>query len=117
MPAALVIPALDEEDVLGAVLASVDRSLVRDVIVGDNGSRDRTAEVARAGGAVVVHVAERGYGAACAGALSALAPDIDLAVFLDADGSHHPAELQRLSQPITARHPHLVLRSPAPRTL
>src|ERR1700682_662742 len=33
VPAALVIPALDEEDALGAVLASVDRSLVRDVIL------------------------------------------------------------------------------------
>lgn len=113
MPAALVIPALDEEDALGAVLASVDRSLVRDVIVGDNGSRDRTAEVARAGGAVVVHVVERGYGAACAGALSVLAPDIDLVVFMDADGSDDPAEMERLSGPITAGHADMVIGSRA----
>ena len=113
MPTALIIPALDEEDALGEVLASIDRSLIRDVIVSDNGSRDRTAEVARAGGAVVVHVAERGYGAACAGALSALAPDIDLVVFMDADGSDDPAELERLSGPITAGHADLVIGSRA----
>jgi glycosyltransferase involved in cell wall biosynthesis len=113
VPAALVIPALDEEDALGAVLASVDRSLVRDVIVGDNGSRDRTAEVARAGGAVVVHVAERGYGAACAGALSALAPDIDLVIFMDADGSDDPGEMERLSGPIIAGNADLVIGSRA----
>jgi len=113
VPAALVIPALDEEDALGEVLAAVDRSLVRDVIVGDNGSRDRTAEVARAGGAIVVHVAERGYGAACAGALSALAPDIDLVVFMDADGSDDPTEMERLSGPITAGHADLVIGSRA----
>ena len=69
VPLAVIIPALDEEDAIGAVVASIDRTLVRDVIVGDNGSRDATAEVARRGGAVVVRVGERGYGAACAGAL------------------------------------------------
>lgn len=113
VPAALVIPALDEEDALGAVLASVDRALVRDVIVGDNGSRDRTAEVARAGGAVVVHVAERGYGAACAGALSVLAPDVDLVVFMDADGSDDPSEMAQLIEPITGGEADLVIGSRA----
>jgi glycosyltransferase involved in cell wall biosynthesis len=113
MPSALVIPALDEEDALGAVLAAVDRSLVRDVIVGDNGSRDRTAEVARAGGAVVVHVAERGYGAACAGALSLLADDIEVVVFMDADGSDDPAEMSRLVEPIVAGRADLVIGSRA----
>jgi glycosyltransferase involved in cell wall biosynthesis len=113
VPAALVIPALDEEDALGAVLASVDRSLVRDVIVGDNGSRDRTAEVARAGGAVVVHVGERGYGAACAGALSGMAPDIDIVVFMDADGSDDPAQMTQLLEPIEAGRADLVIGSRA----
>jgi glycosyltransferase involved in cell wall biosynthesis len=113
VPAALVIPALDEEDALGAVLAAIDRSLVRDVIVGDNGSRDRTAEVARAGGAVVVHVGERGYGAACAGALAVLAPDIDVVVFMDADGSDDPAEMAQLLGPIRAGHADMVIGSRA----
>jgi glycosyltransferase involved in cell wall biosynthesis len=113
VPAALVIPALDEEDALGAVLASVDRALVRDVIVGDNGSRDRTAEVARAGGAVVVHVRERGYGAACAGALAVLAGDVDIVVFMDADGSDDPAQMRELLEPIEAGRADLVIGSRA----
>jgi len=45
---ALIIPALDEESAIGTLLDAVDRTLVRDVIVGDNGSRDATADVARA---------------------------------------------------------------------
>jgi glycosyltransferase involved in cell wall biosynthesis len=44
---ALIIPALDEEHAIGPLLGEVDRALVRDVIVGDNGSRDATADVAR----------------------------------------------------------------------
>ncbi len=100
VPVALIIPALDEEHAIGALLAAVDRKLIRDVIVGDNGSRDATAEVARAGGAEVVHVAERGYGAACAGALSRLREDVDVVLFMDADGSDDPAETPAVLQPI-----------------
>jgi glycosyltransferase involved in cell wall biosynthesis len=90
VPVALIIPALDEEHAIGALLAAVDRRLIRDVLVGDNGSRDATAAVARAGGAEVVHVAERGYGAACAGALTRLRDDVDVVLFMDADGSDDP---------------------------
>jgi glycosyltransferase involved in cell wall biosynthesis len=109
VPAALIIPALDEEDALGPLLAAIDRSLVRDVIVGDNGSVDRTAEVARAGGATVVRIDERGYGAACAGALELLAPDVDLVVFMDADGSDDPAEMAALMDPIIRGEADLVI--------
>lgn len=111
MPAALIIPALDEEDAIGPLLAAIDRTLVRDVIVGDNGSRDRTASVAAAGGATVVHVAERGYGAACAGALERLAADIDTVVFMDADGSDDPAELPLLLEPLVRGEADLVIGS------
>ena len=111
MPTALIIPALDEEDAIGTLLAQIDRAAVRDVIVGDNGSRDRTAEVARAGGAMVVHVAERGYGAACAGALALLADDVEVVVFMDADGSDDPAELPLLVAPIVRDEADLVIGS------
>jgi glycosyltransferase involved in cell wall biosynthesis len=105
----LIIPAQDEEHAIGALLAAIDRTLVRDVIVGDNGSRDRTAEIARAGGATVVHVAERGYGAACAGALELLADDVDCVIFMDADGSDDPAELPALIAPIVRGEADLVI--------
>jgi glycosyltransferase involved in cell wall biosynthesis len=108
---ALVIPALDEEDAIGALLGGIDRRLVRDVIVGDNGSRDRTAEIAARGGATVVRVAERGYGAACAGALERLAPDVEIVVFMDADGSDDPAEIALLVGPILAGRADLTIGS------
>jgi glycosyltransferase involved in cell wall biosynthesis len=110
---AVIIPALDEEDAIGAMLAGLDRTLVRDVLVGDNGSRDATAEVARRGGASVIHVAERGYGAACAGALSMLAADVEVVVFMDADGSDDPAELPMLIAPILDGRADLVIGSRA----
>ncbi|HWT78452.1 MAG TPA: glycosyltransferase, partial [Candidatus Methylomirabilis sp.] len=39
-----IIPALDEEGAIGETVARLDRSLVQDIIVVDNGSRDRTVE-------------------------------------------------------------------------
>lgn len=108
---AAVIPALDEERSIGDVLDGLDLRVVRDVIVGDNGSRDHTAEVARAHGATVVSVPERGYGAACAGALACLAPDVEVVVFVDADGSDDPADLARLLRPILAGEADLVIGS------
>lgn len=108
---ALVIPALDEERSVGGVIAGFARGRVRDVIVGDNGSRDRTAEVARAHGATVVSVPERGYGAACAGALRHLRGDVEIVVFADADGSDDPADLEALLRPILADEADLVIGS------
>lgn len=112
MPAvALIIPALDEEHAIGALLDGVDRRLVRDVIVGDNGSRDGTADVARQRGAEVVNVSERGYGAACAGALAQLREDVGIVLFMDADGSDDPAEIAKLLAPIEDNRADLVIGS------
>ncbi len=97
----VVIPALNEEAALGHVLRELPRERVRRVVVGDNGSTDRTAEVARAAGAEVVHEPRRGYGAACLAALSLLADDPpDVVVFLDGDRSDRPEQLERLLGPI-----------------
>src|SRR5687767_6438079 len=84
-----VIPALDEEASLPLVLADLPRPLVRRVVVADNGSRDRTALVARAGGAVVVASSRRGYGSACLSGLDYLRrhDPPDIVVFVDADHS------------------------------
>jgi glycosyltransferase involved in cell wall biosynthesis len=107
----LIIPALDEEHAIGPLLEAIDRELVRDVIVGDNGSSDATAAVARARGAEVVAVAERGYGAACAGALTRLRDDVEIVVFMDADGSDDPAEIPLLLAPILENRADLVIGS------
>jgi len=106
---ALVIPALDEEAAIGAVVRAVPRGLVDEVVVVDNGSTDRTAEVARSAGARVVLERRRGYGAACWAGLQALAPETGVVAFLDGDGSQDPAEIERLLAPLAAGRADLVL--------
>lgn len=59
----IVIPCLNEESGLPAVLRTIP-SFVDEVVVVDNNSTDRTAEVARAMGARVILELERGYGRA-----------------------------------------------------
>jgi glycosyltransferase involved in cell wall biosynthesis len=105
----LVIPALDEEAAIGTVVRAVPRALVSDLVVVDNGSSDRTASVAAAAGARVVREPRRGYGAACWAGVTALSGDIEVAAFLDGDGSQDPAELGRLLAPIAAGQADLVL--------
>jgi len=85
-------------------------SILEQVIVVDNGSRDRTAEVAAAGGAVVVHEPQRGYGAACSAGIRAV-QDPDILVFLDADGSFDAREIPLLVGPIQGGEAELVLGS------
>jgi glycosyltransferase involved in cell wall biosynthesis len=109
--AALIIPALDEEPAIGQTLGNVPRDLYRVIIVADNGSRDRTAEIARAHGATVVSEPERGYGAACLRAIAALPQDIEAVVFMDADASDDPAEAAMLLQPIYEGRADLVIGS------
>ena len=111
---AVIIPALNEQQALPLVLREIPHARVRRVIVADNGSTDRTAEVARQNGAEVVHEAERGYGAACLRALSHLAADPpDIVVFLDGDYSDYPSELPSLVDPILAGDADLVIGSRA----
>jgi glycosyltransferase involved in cell wall biosynthesis len=108
---ALIIPALNEEESLPRLLRSLPPSLFQLVVVADNGSTDNTREVARRGGAMVVTQRERGYGAACLAAISALPPEIDTLVFLQADCSEDPAEATHLLQPIAQNRADLVIGS------
>lgn len=106
---AVVIPALNEERAIGKVLAAIP-SWVDTVIVGDNGSTDSTADIARRHGAQVVFEPRRGYGSACLKAMAALdAPDV--LVFLDGDFSDHPEEMHSLVDPIVQGEADLVIGS------
>jgi glycosyltransferase involved in cell wall biosynthesis len=82
-------------------------------VVADNGSRDRTREVATAAGAVVVPAARRGYGSACLAGLDWLRrhgpPEV--VAFVDADLADRPEELPRLVAPIEAGVADLVIGS------
>lgn len=106
---ALVIPAFNEAEVIGATLAGLPPGLFTQVIVAVNGSTDRTATCARDAGATVVEVAERGYGVACLAALEMI--DADAVCFLQADGSEDAREFARLAEPIARSEADMVLGS------
>lgn len=112
----VVIPALNEEKSIGHVLADIPREAVRHVIVVDNGSSDRTEEVAVSAGAKVLREPEKGYGAAClkgiAWSLSQSTPP-DVVAFLDADYSDHPQQLPEVLAPIERDKADLVIGSRA----
>ena len=100
---AVLIPALDEEATLPGLLSDLREQPVGPILVVDNGSKDRTHEVAVAGGAEVLSAPERGYGAAClAGIEHLLARPMppDILVFLDADHAEGPAQITELVGPI-----------------
>jgi glycosyltransferase involved in cell wall biosynthesis len=101
MRIAVIIPALDEERSLPKVLAEVPRSFASEVVVVDNGSRDRTAEVAKAAGATVLSEPRAGYGQACLTGIAYLetAPP-EIVVFVDGDYSDRASEMTALVAPI-----------------
>lgn len=98
--AAIIIPALNEEEALPLVLREIPRELAPCVIVVDNGSRDRTVDVARAGGALVVKEEQRGYGRAVQRGVANLPPACDVVVVMDGDHSDYPEDLRNLLAPI-----------------
>jgi glycosyltransferase involved in cell wall biosynthesis len=102
---------LNEEEAVAHVIADVPRDLVDEVIVVDNGSTDRTGEVARAAGARVVREERRGYGYACAGGVTAAGDEFDVLVFMDGDGSDDAGQMQALIEPIERDEADLVLGS------
>lgn len=106
----VIIPALNEESSIGAVLKAIPAS-VAEVIVVDNGSTDATAAVALSAGATVVAESRRGYGAACLRGMAALGEDTTIVVFMDADYSDHPEELPSLTAPILEGKADMVIGS------
>jgi uncharacterized protein len=107
---AVVIPALNEERSIGAVVEQIPE-WVDNIFVVDNGSTDNTATAALdSGKAEVVNQPERGYGAACLAGIAA-AGSADIIVFLDADLSDYPARMALLVDPLADGEADLCLGS------
>jgi len=106
---AVIIPALNEERSIGKVIGAIPE-WVDQVVVGDNGSTDLTAQVAREHGALVAHEPRRGYGSACLAAMAAM-NDADVVVFMDGDFSDYPEEMALLVDPIVNADADLVIGS------
>ena len=95
----IVMPALNEEEAIGSVIAEVEAKLPGiHVLVVDDGSTDRTAEIARAAGARVLSLPYNlGVGGAMrAGFKYARQHDYKNVVQVDSDGQHDPAGVPTL---------------------
>ena len=98
-----IVPALNEEGSLGQIIDEIrgfDPGF--EIVVVDDGSTDRTAEVAASKGAVVVPLPFNiGIGGAVqTGYQYAYENDLDLAVQVDGDGQHDPKELPAILGPV-----------------
>src|SRR5260221_9634697 len=91
MNISVIIPALNEAGNIHRLLDQIQRNVVSDIIVVDNGSTDTTVVEARAAGAQVVSEPRRGYGYACA-AGGAAATSAEILAFLDRDCSFVSAQ-------------------------
>lgn len=109
-----IVPALNEQDSLARVIAEI-RAADPDfeIIVIDDGSVDRTADVAAAAGAIVVRMPFNvGIGGAVQTGLQyAHAHGFDIAVQVDADGQHDPREISKLLEPLIADEADVVVGS------
>lgn len=108
-----VIPALDEEQSIAPVIRDLLSGGADLVIVADNGSRDRTVQVAQAAGARVVPATLRGYGSACLAALAAVPSEAQAVVFCDADGADDLSRLEAVTGPVLRGEADLVVGSRA----
>jgi glycosyltransferase involved in cell wall biosynthesis len=99
----IVIPAHNEEGAIGAVLAAlrgVTHPAIREVIVVDDGSSDRTGEIAQASGVRVIRQpSNRGYGAALKAGIRAASSEYVLT--MDADGQHRLEDVLKLCDAVS----------------
>ena len=112
----VIIPAFNEEGAIQKVIHDIPKALVRDVIVVDNNSTDRTSEVAGSHGAIVLHEQRQGYGWACLKGMKYISENEikpDIVVFLDGDFSDHPEEMSKVVEPLLTRGMDMVIGSRA----
>ena len=97
----VIIPAFNEEQSIGKVVASIPGNVVNEIVVVNNNSIDNTSAEARNAGATVLNETFQGYGAACLNGIQYLQnKNIDIIVFMDGDYSDYPEEINLLVEPI-----------------
>ena len=106
----VIIPALNEEESIGKVIADIP-DFVDEVIVVDNGSDDDTISKAESAGATVLSENEIGYGAACLKGIDYAKDKTDIIIFLDGDYSDYPSEMNLIVEPIINENYDFVLGS------
>ena len=99
----VIIPAFNEAKSITHVIEDIPKGLTHEVIVVNNASQDKTELRAEEAGATVLREDRQGYGYACLKGIEYLKKadyQPDIVVFLDADYSDSPDEMDRLVQPI-----------------
>lgn len=112
----VIIPAFNEENAVGKVIAEIPKDLVQEVVVVNNNSNDQTAIVAAQAGATVLDERRQGYGFACLKGIDFVRKQSevpDIIVFLDADYSDYPEEIHDLIKPIIEQNYDMVIGSRA----
>lgn len=106
------LPAYNEEVAIGSVVLGA-RNYVDQVVVVDDGSSDRTAEIAEAAGAIVLkHEVNTGYGGAIKDCFEvARTYGADVLVILDGDGQHDPSDIPSLVEPVVQEEADIVIGS------
>lgn len=110
----ILMPAFNEENTIEKVIADI-RHNTRDIdiLVVDDGSKDKTSEKAKKTGAIVIrHIYNMGYGAALqTGFKYALKKNYDYAIQVDADGQHDPKSIHNLLSVVTNNEADVALGS------
>ena len=106
----VIIPALNEAESIGQVVASMPWELIAECLVVSNGSTDATEAVAAAAGARVI-TSPRGYGEAMHAGVAAARPESTILVMLDGDGSDDIGQIRSFIDPIARNEADFVIGS------
>jgi glycosyltransferase involved in cell wall biosynthesis len=113
MKTVIVIPVFNEEKTIGNVLSDLNKNNYNDIIVVDDASSDKSAEIARNYNCMIIeHLINRGQGAALkTGIVLALNGGADYIVTFDADGQHQVGDIKLLLEPLYAKKCEVTLGS------
>ena len=99
----IIIPAYNEEKTIAKVIKDLKKNKYENIIIIDDGSKDKTYDVAKKSGAnVIKHIINRGQGAALkTGFDYALNKKADIVITFDADGQHLASEIKKIIAPVS----------------
>lgn len=114
MKIAIIIPAYNEASIIAKVLNGLKKlGTSYKLVVIDDGSKDKTAQLASKAGAIVItHPINRGLGASIKTGLEwAKTNNIDVAVTFDGDGQHNPKDVKKILNPIIKKNADVAIGS------
>ena len=113
----VLIPCYNEEKGVAKVINSIPKAKLKklgfsvEVLVMDNNSTDKTAQVARKAGARVIFEGQRGKGNNIRAGFRSISKDTDYVIMLDGDATYHAEEIPRLIEPLESGFCDVILGS------